>query len=337
MRRPRVLQLLTVVGLAGVLAASGCGVLADDTAATVGDTVIPASLVNQLVADDPFMAAMAQQALDEQTPGVVEGSSARQVLSFLISSEVLSQEVARWGAEVTDADTQDAEASIDEQAPDLKGRARDVVLRFLVDRAALQARLGEIDQSSDDDLRRIYDGIPSYWDQVCLTAVVVPADGVADAKAALAGGTDLADVVDEVQDASLAATADRCLPTEYLPEALRSAVAGAREGRVVGPVEDAIEGRDSVIWFRVESTQVLSFDDARDQLTDLAGSIAQQGVEAWLNIKVNQDVTIDPQYGSGASVSQNGLTVLAPETPIGAAPPAGSLDGVTGGAAGATP
>jgi hypothetical protein len=342
MRRPRVLLLLTAVGLAGVLAAgTGCGVIADDTAATVGDTAIPASLVNDLVADDAFMAAMTQQALEESRPGVVEGSSARQVLSFLITSEALAQEVARFGAMPTGDDLEAAKAQaeqrIDEQAPNLKGRARDVVLRYLVDDGALQEALADIDPSSEEDLRTLYDGIPSYWDQVCLTAIVVPGDGAAAARRAIAGGAELEAVLDEVEGSSLAATPEQCLPRKYLPEALAGPVDSARIGRVVGPVADAIDGQDSVVWFRIESESKLSFSDAREQLEQFADAIAQQGASVWLNLKVNEAVVIDPQYGSRTVAGQNGLTVLPPAAPIGAAGPAGELSDVTAGAAGATP
>ncbi|UDY37693.1 peptidylprolyl isomerase [Dermatobacter hominis] len=342
MRRPRVLLSLTAVGLAGVLATTGCGIIADDTAATVGDTVIPASEVDALARNDAFTTALTAQAIEDQQPGVLDGASARQVLSFLITTEVQAQEVARFGVAPTGDDLEAAKAQaeqrIDEQAPRLEGHARDVVLRYLVDGAALQQALADIDPSSDEDLRTLYDGVPSYWDQVCMAAIVVPADDVAAARKALAGGAELEEVVDDVEGSNLAATPDQCLPLKYLPEGLADRIGSARTGRLVGPVEGAIEGEDSVVWFEVESKPRLSFEDARDQLEQIAQAAAQSGPGVWLNIRVNEHVTIDPQYGSRTVTSQgSGLTVVPPATPIGAAAPSGSPDDVTAGAAGATP
>ncbi|HMU80541.1 MAG: hypothetical protein EKK62_02940 [Acidimicrobiia bacterium] len=317
MRSPRRLLLITAIGLTAAVGLSGCGVAADDTAATVGGVTISATLVNQLATDDAFMAAMTNQALQDQRTGVVEGPAARQVLAFLVSSEVLAQEVARWDATVSEQDMAQGEATISQQAPELKGRARDSVLRYLVDRAALQARLGEIDPSSDKDMRRLYEGVPAYWDQVCMTAVVVPAGGVADARAALRKGADLAELEEAVQGSRLALTTERCVPRQYLPEALRTPVASARVGALVGPVPGVFPGDDAVVWFRVESAKVVPYSDAGDALAELVRLIAQQGVESWLNLKANALVDIDPRYGSQVEVGQQGLTVLAPATPVG--------------------
>jgi hypothetical protein len=340
MRRPRVLQLLTVVGLAGLLAATGCGVIADDTAATVGDTVIPASLVDELVRDDAFTTALTARAIQGQRPGVLDGTDARDVLSFLIAAEVQAQEVARFGVAPTGEDLEglkaDAEEQIDQQAPRLKGKGRDVVLRYLVDGMALEDALSALESSSDEDLRLLYDGIPTYWDQVCMTAVVVPAAGVPAARRALREGAELEELLGEIERSSLAATPERCLPIAYLPDALAAAIETARPGRLVGPVEGAIEGADSVVWFRVERSGRLSFEDARDQLEEIAEAAAQNGLRVWLNIRVNEDVTIDPQYGSRLFVSNDrGIVVEPPALPLGAADPGDRLDDPTVGASAA--
>lgn len=329
MRATRRLPLIIAVGLAVAVAFSGCGVAANDTAATVDGVTISASLVNDLASDDAFVGAMASQALDAPRDGVVAGDTARQVLSFLITSEVLAQEVQRWGAEVDDDGITEAESMIDEQAPRLDGRARDVVLRFLVDRAALQARLAALDPSSEDDMRRLYDGVPTYWDQVCLTAVVVPQDVIADAREAVAGGSTLEELAEEADGSQVVATPEQCLPHQYLPEVLRARVASAAAGELEGPIADVFPGQDAVVFFEVERVQVLAFGDAGDELEQLAQSIAQNGVEAWLNLKVNQAVEVDPRYGSEVEVDQQGLRVLAPATPLGA-DAGGAADAIVG-------
>ena len=337
MRSPRRLLLITAMCLTVSVGASACGVAANDTAATVGGTTISATLVNDLVASDAFMSAMSSQALQDQREGVVDGPAARQVLSFLITSEVMSQEVQRWKAKVTDADTSEAESTIDQQAPNLRGRARDVVLRFLVDRAALQARLGQLDPSSESDMRRLYDGVPKYWDQVCLTAVVVPATAVAEARRALADGVSLDDMESKVQGSKVAAVAKQCTPRQYLPEKLRAAVLDATTDKVVGPVADVFDGDDAVVFFRVQSVKVVSFSDAASELRQLVQSIAQQGVSVWLNLKANDAVVVDPRYGDQVEVGQQGLTVLAPAVPVGTPSATAGSAAASAGAAGATP
>lgn len=341
MRFPQRLLLTMAVCLTVAVGASACGVAANDTAATVGDATISATLVNELVASDAFMSAMSSQALQDQREGVVDGPAARQVLSFLVTSEVMAQEVQRWEAKVSSADTAEAESTIEQQAPNLRGHARDVVLRFLVDRAALQARLSAIDPSSDADMRRLYDGVPSYWDQVCITAVVVPASAVADARSALADGVSLEEMESRVQGSKVAASAKQCMPRQYLPEKLRSAVATAAIGKLVGPVAGVFDSDGAVVFFRVQSVKVVSFSDAAAELRGLVQSIAQQGVSAWLNLKANDDVVIDPRYGSSVEVGQQGLTVQAPAVPIGTpdatAGNAGAGAAGAAGGAGATP
>ncbi len=321
MRAARRHLLITVIGLTAALGLASCGVAANDTAATVGDVTISATLVNQLAADDPFMSAMASQALDTQREGVVEGDSARQVLAFLISNEVLAQEVQRWGAEV-DSDHSQAEQQIDEAAPNLKGRARDVVLRYLLDRAALQARFSELDPSSESDMRKLYDGIPGYWNQVCMTAVAVPAGSIADARRDLSGGAELEDLEADVEGSTVVATPEQCIPVDSLPAVLRDRVTDGRTGVLVGPVEGVFDGDDAVVWLRVESVGVVPFEDAGPVLEQLIQSVVQQGVESWLNLKLNEGVVVDPRYGSDVSVGRQGLTVLPPATPLGAPDPA---------------
>lgn len=328
MRAARRHLLITVLGLTAALGLASCGVAADDTAATVGGVPISASLVNELAADDPFMGALASQALETQREGVVAGDSARQVLSFLITNEVLAQEVQRWGAEV-DSDHSQAEQQIDEAAPGLKGRARDVVLRYLLDRAALQARFSELDPSSEEDMRKLYDGIPAYWDQVCMTAVAVPADSIAAARAALADGAELEDLEGAAEGSTVVATPEQCIPVQSLPEPLRDRVTDGRTGVLVGPVEDVFDGDDAVVWLRVESSGIVPFEEAGPFLEQLIQTVVQQGVESWLNLRVNQDVVVDPRYGSEVNVGQQGLTVVPPATPLGTVDPAAAAQDPT--------
>lgn len=330
MSRQRITFLSVVAVTAALLAATGCGVSADDTAATVGGTVIKASLVNELATSDAFMTAMTSQALKDQRAGVIPGDDARQVLAFLIQREVLAQEVERWDAQVTDGDRSKAEKTIEQQAPQLDASQRSLVAGFLADRDALAARLGKLSGSKDSDLRRMYDALGAQWDQVCLTAVAVPVDAVAAARRALDAGTKLSDLSKRVKRAQVVATGDRCVAVRNLPSVLRDDVRRSATGVVVGPVSGIYPGDQAVLWYVVGSRRHLSFDAARDQLRQLAESLVQQGVASWITLKVNEDVTINPRYGSEVQVEQSGLSVTPPPVPLGTA--TASPGGPTGGA-----
>lgn len=324
MRHPRLVILSSVLGIAALLATTGCGVAADDVAATVGGTTIPASLVNELATSDAFMTAMTSQAIKDQRVGVVDGGDARQVLSFLIQQQVLAQEVERWGAEVTDQDRTNAQQTIAQQASQLSSSQQALVAAFLADRDALAARFARINASKESDLRAMYDDLGTYWDQVCITAVAVPTEAVPAAQRALARRTKLADLPKRVKAAQVVATPRQCIAVGNLPGALGAKVRSAPRGAVVGPLDDVFPGEQASLWFVVSSRRHLSFDDARDQLAQIAGAMAQQGIAAWLTLKVNQDVTIDPQYGSEVSVDQSGLSVTAPAVPLGTLAAAGA-------------
>lgn len=307
----------SLVGLAALVTTTSCGVAADDTAATVNGTVIKASLVNDLASSDPFMSAMTSQALKDQRAGVIDGDDARLVLTFLIQREVLSQEAQRWGVEATDSDRATAEKAIQQQASQLTAPQRALVAGFLSDREALTARLAKLSASNDADLRAMYDRLGQYWDQVCLTAVAVPADVEGAVERALGRGTKLADLPDRVKSVQVVLTKRECLAVSSLPGALRSKVHGAARGVAVGPVKGIYPDDKASIWFVVGSRRHTSFADARDQLKKLGESMAKQGAATWLTLKLNQGVFVNPQYGSGVDVDQQGLTIVPPAVPLG--------------------
>lgn len=322
--------------LAGVLASvTGCGVAANDVAATVGPTTISASLVNELASSSAFMGAMASQAIAPQREGVLDGSSARQVLAFLIQKEVLAQEVDRWGAEVTQADRRSAEDMIEQQAPRLKGSHRELVAEFLATRDALQARLTSLDAAADTVLRRFYDAVPTYWDRVCMDAVVVRTADVDAARRALRRGTAIGELPEKVKDAQVVVTREQCLPVATLPVALRDRLGSTRVGALVGPVPSVFPGQDVVLWLKVSSRSRLSFGDARGELSELVSSVLQRGVDQWLTLRANELVTVDPRYGSSIVIGQEGVQVVPPPVPVGAV--VGAVDDVADATGSATP
>lgn len=337
MRHRWLVTLLSLVGLAALVATTGCGVAADDTAATVGGTVIKASLVDELATSDPFMTAMTSQALKDQREGVVDGDDARQVLAFLIQKEVLAQQVDEWDAEVTDQDRRQAEATIAQQAPQLTESQRRIVAGFLADRDALGARLKELSATKASDLRALYDSLGSYWDKICLTAVAVPADAQPAAQRALDRGTKLVNLPKRVKSAQVVTTDRQCVAGSNLPTVLRSDVHRSRTGVVVGPVTGIYPGDQAVLYYVVGSRRHVSFEQARDELGQIARAVAQQGIAAWLTLKVNQDVTVSPRYGTDVEVGQSGLSVTAPALPLGASTADAAAGASAAGQAGTPP
>lgn len=336
MRTQRVFLASSLLGIAALLVATGCGVTADDTAATVNGTVIKASLVNELASTDAFMSAMSSQALKDQRVGVLSGDDARQVLAFLVQKVLLAQEVQRWDAQVTDADRSAAEQTIDQQAPQLPPSQRSIVAEFLADRQALNTRLTKLGGASGSDLRKMYDALGPYWDQVCLTAVAVPAGAEREAERAIDRGSKLPELPKRVASVQVVATDRQCIPVGSLPVGLRAQVHGAAKGVVVGPVKGVYPGDEAVLWFVVGSRRHLSFEDARDQLRQIAASMAQQAVASWLSLKVNDGVMINPQYGTEVEVGQSGLSISAPALPLGATLDSGMPAGTSGGASSGT-
>ncbi len=317
MRHPRILLLSSLLGVAALLGTTGCGVAADDTAATVNGEVIKASLVNELASSDAFVSAMSAQALKDQRVGVIDGDDARQVLAFLVQKVLLAQEVERWDAQVTDQDRSAAAQTIQQQAPQLSASQRAIVAEFLTDRQALNTRLSKLSAARESDLRAMYDALGPYWNQVCLTAVAVPSASVRAAQRALDRGSKLTDLPKRVTSVQLVATDKQCIPVSALPSVLRTSVHDAPGGAVIGPVRGIYPGDEAVLWFVVGSRRHLSFDDARDQLAQVAQSMAQQAVASWLSLKIDEGVTVNPQYGSEVEVGQSGLTVSAPAVPLG--------------------
>lgn len=313
----------------GLMAASGCGVTADDAAATVGNATVSTATVDDLAGDAAFVGAVLQGAAPATNDGVLPGDTARTTLSFEIQRTALLQEIDRWGLQVTDGDRSEARSRIDEQVPGLSKKNRDRLVEYVVATSVLEERLGEIDVESDADLRLLYDGAPGLWDQVCLTAVQIPSRRAAEraARAALDGGTSLADLADEVDDAQLAAEPSQgCIARTQLPPAIRTDAEAAATKEVRGPI--VVEGAQGNVayFYRVESTKRLSFAQARDDLASLADALQQRAqqqaaAQLWLSLILQQGVTINPRYGSELVVAAQGqLEVTPPQAPAGAFP-----------------
>ena len=307
-----------------VLVAAGCGVAANDSAATVGGRSISASTVDDLAADQQFTAVLGAVGVPTAA-GVVGGTTARQVLAFEIQRTALLEEVDRWGLQVTDQDRAQARDGLRQQFSKLSAGKLERLVDYVAAGQALEQRLAQLDPSSTKDLQLVYDGIPGQWDQVCLTAVQLPdrATVIRAAQRALDRGTALAEVPTKVKEARVVADPSQCYPKAVITEQLRTDIERARVKQVRGPI--VIQGPQggAAILYRVESVRHPSFTQARTELRQLVAQLQQQARQQaasrlWLGLVLQQGVRINPRYGSGLVPSSSGLDVQPPASPLGA-------------------
>lgn len=316
----RTLRTAAAASLGAVLVLSAaCGALADDRAAVVGDRVVTTETVDELARDVDFASVVLQGG--EPTGGddsTVSGDTARQVLLFEIQRAALLNEAERWEVEITDEHRRSAAQLLEQQVlgpdRDVNRRVRRVLVDFLAARSALDERFSEIDSASDQDLRALYDGAPALWDRVCLVVAAVPPEQVGRADRLVERGRSPEAIARRLDGVEIVADPEQsCLPVEQLPPELGRAVEdAARSGgsrRVRGPV---VAADGSAYVFRVEERQRLSFDDAREELAQLAGALVDQGAGSWIGLVVQRGVDINPRYGSGIAVSPQGQVEIAP-------------------------
>jgi hypothetical protein len=324
MRRALVLLLVPLCA-AGLLAASGCGVTADDTAATVRGQTISTTSVDELAGDAAFVQAVLQGSTPGTNSAVLPGDTARTVLLFEIQRTSLLQEAARWGVPVTAAVRSTVRAKVQPQVPNIKPRNLDRLVDFVAAQAQVEKRLAKLDPTNKADLRRLYDGAPALWDQLCLTAVGVPSTGsaVARAQRALDSGTSLAKLPARVKQAQVAADPSQgCVTASQLPVAFRDDLKVAKVKQVRGPIVVTGSQGGTAYFYRIETTRTLTFADAGDDLSKLAAGLAQQAqqqaaAQAWLSLVLQSAVTINPRYGSTIEVSSSGqIRITPPAGPV---------------------
>lgn len=321
MRRTRLLLPAVTVGLA--LFASACGVTANTTAATVAGRDIPVDDVTELAADPAFNPPPdTGNESTQDNESTEDGTVARGVLLFLIQREAWLAELERWGLEITDADRQAAGEQLDQQLQGtetgrVEERSRELLLDYGAAQNLLTQRFSQLDPDSDDDLRRLYDGAPSRWRQVCLTVVRVPVDGIDAAERLVDDRVPVQDLTDRVEGAELVAQpSDGCFPElELLPE-LRRELVDARTGVTRGVVLTTSGGGGvDAFVFRLEERRVVSFDEARDGLAAEAQGLAQQGPVSWVQAQTLL-AEINPRYGQQVQIGATGFTIEPPTAPV---------------------
>jgi hypothetical protein len=322
----RALALLVVpLCAAGLLAASGCGVAANDTAATVDGTTVSTTTVDELAGDPQFVQALRQGSVPSVNPAVLPGDDARAALTFEIQRVALLQEVERWGLKIPDQARSQVRAGIAQQFPGMSKANIAHVVDYVAAQTVLEQRLAKLDPTDKGDLRKLYDGAPALWDQTCLTAVSLPATGSAErsAQRALDGGTGLTGLAGKVKDAQLVADpAQGCVTATQLPSALRDDLKVATVREVRGPIVVTGARGATAVFYRIESTRKLTFDTAGKDLATLAQGLQQRAqqqsaAQAWISLVLQKGVTINPRYGSALVPSTSGqLEVTPPQAPV---------------------
>jgi hypothetical protein len=312
----------TVLAVCLSLVAAACGVAADDAAARVGDRVVTTTDVDALATDEEFVGLVVGQQAPPAGSVVLPGDVVRPVLLFEIQRVGLLAELERWGvdlpADTLDEARQQVSAQLAGTGSDASGDVVERLAEFIAARQALQERLSRIDPTSDQDLRALYDGAPALWDRVCIDVVQVPNEQVGRAGDIVERGGSVDDLVDDIEDAQvLADPGQGCVAREQLPGELRSEVEVAPTGRVRGPVLVGGDGGFAVV-FRVRETQRLSFDDAREELAQLAEGFGAQGAGTWLGLSLLGRVEINPRYGSRIEPdpATGQLAIAPPDAPL---------------------
>jgi hypothetical protein len=315
MRRPRLLLPAVTVGLA--LFVSACGVTADTTAATVAGRDIPVDDVTALASDPAF-----NNGADTGNESTQDGTVARGVLLFLIQREAWLAELERWGLEITDADRQAAGQQLDQQLQgtgtgQIEERSRELLLDYGAAQNLLTRRFAQLDPRDDADLRRLYDGAPSRWRQVCLTVVRVPIERVDAAESLVDDRVPVQDLADRVEGAEVVAQpSDGCFPELALLPELRRELVDAPVGVTRGVVlSTGSAGGAEAFVFRLEERRRLSFDDVREELATEARGLAQEGPVSWVQEQTLL-AEINPRYGQQVQIGATGFVIEPPTAPV---------------------
>jgi hypothetical protein len=292
----------------GVVAlfASACGVAAPESAASLDGRSIPASVVDALATDEAFAALLGFQV--SQSDAVLDGSTARSVIDFLLQGEALAILAEDQGldAEPDEAVLAQTIEGLKAQGytfdvDDLSSEAIEVLSRFVVaDRAVLEAGEG-YGTITEADLRFAYEALEESgrWERTCVTMVGGPPELASDAMDAVGSGTPLAELPDEVEGIQLAIDAEvRCATgadLATLPGELAAEVDDAETGEMVGPIDVDGSNQPLAVIFTVTERSTLSFADASEELEAVVAP-------SLLAVRTARLAEVNPRYGGPVEV-----------------------------------
>jgi hypothetical protein len=322
MRRVR-LTLLSAVLPVALLAAAGCGVLADTTAATVGSQTVSVDTVDALARDEEFATSVLGETGAADDESVLAGSVARTALGFAIQS-------AAWVAEADRLDVS-LESSRAQAQDELAGAGLDGVgdeaTSVLVDYVAAQNAVVQhyVDLAEQgtvaEAVEALYRAAPAYWRQVCFSGVVAPADRADEIVELLDGDVELADLPDAVEGLEYLPPSDQnCVSSVALGADLTDAVAATAVGELTPPVVVDDPSGATVYLLHIDERRNIDLDGATEELTQVLEafadqSVAQRAVAFWTGLLAT-GAQVNPRYGSGVQPGAQGLTVLPPPVPV---------------------
>jgi hypothetical protein len=334
MHRTRTLAFVALTALA-TLVASSCGVLADTSAATVAGRTVTIESVEQLARDEGFVGG--DSGVED---GTIPGELFRSILAFELQRVAWIGEVERWGLQITDEMRDAARQQVEAQMTSTEASYDDDETRkkleeYVAAQTALETRFAQLDPSSDADLRLLYEGAPTLWDRICVAVVQLDPAQRDAVEQELAGGATIEELPDLVEGTMLAADPSECVPASQLPDELEEAFTSAPMGEDQDPltVGDPATGGATYVY-RVDDRRTVGFEEAREELAQIAQGLAQQGAQTWIGLVV-EAAEVDPRFGSDVSTGAQGQPFVdAPPLPL--APPL-DLGGMLGTDPGAIP
>lgn len=280
------------VALAGALAVSSCSTVTSD-AARVGDASLSRS---------DFEAVLS--GLGDVAPGVVapsgayNGSSARSLLTSWITTEVLRDDLASRGIEITDDDRAQTEQqlSVDPSWADASAAVRD----FFVEVNTVQTVFDRETGTPEAELAARYADGPAAIGVACVRALIVETDAeAADALGRLEAGESFADVAADVSfDPSAADGGALTDPSSGLPCLSWATFQSSANAALVDPLASATPGA-TVGPLTLESgvvlLQVRPYDEVADAVRKIVGSSA--ALEAQTALVREAEPWVSPRFG----------------------------------------
>lgn len=310
-------NLAVIITLCLSIVAVGCGVAADDTAATVGGRSVSIESVNDIARDPLFSPG----GLPDLKDYILPGDMFRSALAFEITRVAWIAEAERWGLDlesVNDQASSQLDAQLAQSPPDseMSPSMRKMFVEYYAAQILLGQRFQTLDAKDDSDLRRLYEGVPGLWERTCAWIVSVPDGSSEKVRKAVKSGTSLKDLPDKVEGTTLAADPSQsCISDSSMPAELGAAIRALPLNKVSEELSLTSGGVTQVFVAQVESRESLSFKQARADLEGIATSLASQGAQPWVEL-VAAAAKVDPRFGSGVQSGQSGPTITPPSAPV---------------------